>query len=99
VVRVGDRVDDREAEAESVVVVSAAAVESLERLEETLDLLGWDRRAGVRDGEEAVPVAAPGGDLDVSARAVVADRVVDQIVVSRSSSRGSPAVGAAASVA
>ena len=78
-VRVGDRLDDGESQPVAVVVAGAGAVQSLERLEETLDLLGWNGRAGVRDGHEGMPVTSPGGDLDVSAGGVVADRVVDQV--------------------
>jgi hypothetical protein len=36
-----------------VVVVDAGAVESLEGLEEAVDLLGRDHRPGVRDGDDA----------------------------------------------
>ena len=42
-------------------------------------LFGRDGRAGVRDGEEGVPVAGSGGDLEVSGGGVVADCVVDQV--------------------
>ena len=50
---VGDRdcLDDREAEPEPVGAVCAFAVESLEGLEEPVDLIGRDREAGVLDPE------------------------------------------------
>ncbi len=44
----GDGADDGQSEA--VVVVDAGAVESLEGVEEAVDLLGRDHRPGVRDG-------------------------------------------------
>ena len=76
-VRVGDRSDDGESQSVAAVVAGTRAAESLEGLEETLDLFGWDGRAGVRDGQEGVPVAGPGGDRDVATGGVVTDRVVD----------------------
>ena len=79
IVRVGDRLDDGESQSVAAVVAGTGAAQSLEGLEETLDLLGRDGRAGVRDRHEGVPVAGPGGDLDMSAGGVVADRVVDQV--------------------
>ena len=78
-VRGGDRLDDGESQSVSVVVPGTGAAQSLEGLEETLDLFGRDGRAGVRDGHEGAAVAGPGGDLDLSAGGVVADRVVDQV--------------------
>ena len=44
-------------QSEAVLVVDAGAVESLEGVEEAVDLLGRDHRPGVRDGEGGV--AAP----------------------------------------
>jgi hypothetical protein len=46
----GDGADDGQSEA--VVIVDAGAVESPEGLEEAVDLLRRDHRAGVRDGDE-----------------------------------------------
>ena len=56
-----------------------AAVESLERLEDPLELAGGDRRAGVGDGEDGSSVARLGCELDVTAGDVVADRVRDEV--------------------
>src|SRR6202034_4319398 len=75
IVRGGDRLDDRESQSVAAVVPGPGTVQALERLEETLDLPGRDRRARVRDRQIAVPVASSGGDLDVATRPVVADRV------------------------
>jgi hypothetical protein len=44
-----------------------------------LDLVGRHGRAGVRDGQEGVPVAGRGSDLEISAGDVVLDRVVNQV--------------------
>ena len=78
-VRSRDRLDDGESQSVTALVLGTGAAQSLEGLEETLDLLGRDGRAGIRDGHEGVLVAGPGRDLDVSSRGVVADRVVEQV--------------------
>jgi hypothetical protein len=54
----GDGADDGQSEA--VVVVDAGAVESLEGVEEAVDLLGRDHRPGVRDGDDGLAVEAGG---------------------------------------
>ena len=79
VVGVGDRLDDGEAETEAVSVVGAAGVESLERLEDPLELARRDRRAGVRDGEDGATVAGVGCELDVAAVDVVVDGVAEEV--------------------
>ena len=53
----------------------AGGVESLERLEDPLELARRDLRAGVRDGENGSTVAGLGVELDAAAGDVVADRV------------------------
>jgi hypothetical protein len=78
-VRVGDHLDDGESQSVAVVVAGSGAAQSLEGLEETLDLFGRDGPATVRDRHEGVPVAGSGGDVDTSAAGVVAYRVVDQV--------------------
>src|SRR5579862_7218422 len=75
----GDRPDDREAEAVAVFVVGADGVEALERLEETVDLIGRDDRPGVGHGEHGLAVSRLGGDFDASAGDVVPDGVVDEV--------------------
>jgi hypothetical protein len=78
-VRVGDRLDDREPQPMAAVVAGAGPAQPLEGRKEPADLLGRDGGAGVGDRREGVPVAGAGGDLDASESAVVADRVVDQV--------------------
>jgi hypothetical protein len=77
--RVRDRLDDRNSQSVSALVLGTGAVEWLEGLEETLDLFGRYGRAGVSYRCEGVSVAGPGGDFDMSFGGVVADRVVDQV--------------------
>ena len=77
-VGVGDRADDREAETEPVTV-GAAAVESLERLEEPVELGRRDRRAGVRDSEQRATVAGLGREADAAVLDVVLDRVAEEV--------------------
>ncbi len=78
-VRAGDRPNNRESQSVAVARTGTGVAQSLEGSEETLDLLGRDDRAGVRDRHDGVPVAGRGGDLDISAGGVVAYRVVDQV--------------------
>jgi hypothetical protein len=59
----GDGADDGQSEA--VVVVDAGAVESLEGLEEAVDLLTRDHRPGVRDGEDSLVALDP---VEISTR-------------------------------
>src|SRR5581483_9675471 len=75
----GDGADDREAEAVTLLVVGAARVEPLERLEEPVDLAGLDDRAGVRHCEHGIAVVAAGGDTHAAAVDVVSKSVVDEI--------------------
>ena len=72
----GDRADDGEAEALPVGVPDALGAEALERLEEALDLVRRDDRAGVRHREAG---RFAGRDLDPAARDVVPHRVVDEV--------------------
>jgi hypothetical protein len=46
----GDRPDDGEAEAVPILMLHAARVEALERLEETVDFAGRDDRSAVAHG-------------------------------------------------
>jgi hypothetical protein len=78
-VGVGDRLHDREAETEPVLVSRAIAVEPLKGLEQPLDFrLGHDR-SGVHDGDDRVSVPDTGHDLDPSLLGVVPHRVVDEV--------------------
>ena len=76
-VRVGDRVDDRQAKAGAARAgVAAAAHEALEHA--TLEL-GRDAGTVVLDHERGPAVADPGGGADVRARWGVAERVLEQV--------------------
>jgi len=78
-VRRGDGPDDGEAEAVTVALVGAVAVEALERFEETVDLSGRDDRPRVPYGQQGAAAAGPGRDGDASRHLVVAHGVVDQV--------------------
>src|SRR4051812_40559744 len=75
-VGVGDRGDDGQTEAVALGLVGAVGAEALERLEQAVDVGRGDRGAGVADREAA---GRGGGDLDGSARDVVAYGVGDQV--------------------
>src|SRR5438045_9141641 len=75
----GDRLDDREAEAGPVRARGAFRLESLEGLEEALDLAGRDHRPRVRDGAQRPSGSSAGRDLDAAVREIVLDRVVDEV--------------------
>src|ERR1700733_11266743 len=80
VVSRGDRPDDRQSQSVVPVLVPAGAVEPLEGLEQTLDLIRWDRQAGVADREHGVvSVCRAGPHLNPAVGDVVLDRVVDQV--------------------
>ena len=78
-VRVGNRLDDGEAETEAVAVVGASGIESLEWLEDPLELARRDLRAGVGDGEDGVTVAGVGCEADAAAVDVVVDGVAEEV--------------------
>ena len=64
----GDGSNDGQAKAVAVLVMGAVRIETLEWLEEPVDLGGRDDRSGVGDGEHGVSVFGDrGGDLDLSA--------------------------------
>ena len=63
----------------SVLVVGAPGIETLEGLEEPVDFVRWDDRAGVGDREHRCAVGGVGGDVNVPAGDVVADGVVDEV--------------------
>ena len=79
VMGVRDRRDDRQPEAEALAMADPVAGEALERLKQPIDLLGGNHRPGVGDRE--IDLARPGAHRHprVSARIVVAKRVVDQV--------------------
>ena len=58
----GDRVDDGEAESDAIIEAAWVGVESLEGLEESLEVDGWDERAGVGDRENSVSCFGAGCD-------------------------------------
>jgi hypothetical protein len=76
---VGDRLDDGEAEPDTVAETLGVGVESLEGMEEFLDFAGRDQRAGVRDRENGTPRFEASCDLDAAVHGVVADRVRDEV--------------------
>src|SRR5689334_9063046 len=78
-VRGGDGADNGEAKAVTTVAVGGAGAEPLEGLEQAVDRGGRDDRPGVGYRQDGAGVAGPGGDLDISARDVVPDGVVDQV--------------------
>jgi hypothetical protein len=71
--------DDGQAKAVAIAVMGAAAVEALERLEETADVTGWNHVAGVGHREHCLAVCGAGRDSDVPAGDVVADGIVDEV--------------------
>src|ERR1700756_2783828 len=79
VVRVGDRLDDRQAEADTVAVHRAVSTESFERLHELLDRVCRDDRSGIGDGDARASHHALGRDVDVTTLDVVADRIVEEV--------------------
>jgi hypothetical protein len=62
----GNGSDDREAEAMSVLVVSAACVEALERLEEPVDFGARDDWTAVHYGQDGPAIAGVGGDVNLA---------------------------------
>jgi len=79
VVRLGNGVDDGKAKPEAVAPAVTRGCQSLERLEEPLDLVAGDNWPAVGDGKGRNCPAGLGGDLYVSVRVVVTDGVVDQV--------------------
>ena len=77
-VRVGDRLDDGQAQAQSLVA-DAVGGQPLERLEEPVDGGGRDLGSGVGDGKDRAVFPALGGDVDQATRTVVPQRIVDQV--------------------
>jgi hypothetical protein len=78
-VRFSDGGGDGQAEAGSAGLIGSVRVETLEGLEQPLDLSGGYRGAGVGDEQERVPVPCSRGDLDLAAGGVVAQRVVGEV--------------------
>jgi hypothetical protein len=78
-VRGGDGADNGEAKAVTVVAAGGARAEPLERLEQAVDLVGRDDLPGAGHRQDGAGVAGPGGDLDIPARDVVPDGVVDEV--------------------
>src|SRR3954451_101519 len=73
VVSLGDGVDDGETEAVAVAAAVTIGRQSLEGLEEALDLVVGDDRPAVGDREGHLCAGGLGGDLYVPVWAVVAD--------------------------
>jgi hypothetical protein len=78
-VGVRDRAHDREPEPEAVRAARPGSVESLERLEEPIELVRRDLRAGVPDGEDGAVVERRGREADAAAVDVVADRIAQEV--------------------
>ena len=68
-----------EAEPVAVGVAGTCAADPLEGPEESVDLGGRDRRAGVADRDASLAPDRVRGDLDVPFGCVVAQRVVDEV--------------------
>ena len=75
----GDGLDNGEAQAESVVVACPIAGDSLEGLEETVDLVRGQGRAGVGDSERGESVTVLYGHPYTPAGIVVTQGVVDEV--------------------
>jgi hypothetical protein len=75
VVDVGDALDDREAQPDTVSAASGLRGESLEGLKEARELVGRDEPAGVGDGENRMFSLGTGCDFDSAAGDIVTDRV------------------------
>src|SRR5215469_1477201 len=78
-VRGGDGADNGEAKAVTAVAAGGARAEPLERLEQAVDFGGRDDLPGAGHRQDGADVAGPSGDMDISARDVVPDGVVDQV--------------------
>src|SRR5204863_3235740 len=79
-VGLGDRVDDRQAEADAVAAARAARVDAREPLEDARQLLLRDPAALVGDVDGDVTLEAARSQLDRVALRRVRDRVLDQRV-------------------
>jgi hypothetical protein len=77
--RLSDGGGDGQAEAGSAGLIGPVRVETLEGLEQPLDLRGGYRGACVGDEHERVPVPYSRRDLDLAAGDVVAQRVVGEV--------------------
>jgi hypothetical protein len=75
----GDGPDDGQAKAVAAVAPGLARTESLEGLEQAVDLGGRDDRPGVADRQDGPAAAGPGTDQDISAWDVVPHGVIDQV--------------------
>src|SRR5262249_23308028 len=78
-VRGSDGGDNGEAKTVTAVAAGGARAEPLERLEQAVNLRGRDDLPGAGHRQDGAGVAGPGGDLDIPARDVVPDGVVDQV--------------------
>src|SRR5215510_14435393 len=70
--------DNGEAKTVTAVAAGGARAVPLERLEQAVNLRGRDDLPGAGHRQDGAGVAGPGGDLDIPARDVVPDGVVDQ---------------------
>jgi hypothetical protein len=74
-----DRLHDRESEPGPVSGGSCVWAESLERLEQSLELAGRDHRSGVRDREGGASSGGVRDDVEPAVGDVVADGIRDQV--------------------
>ncbi len=79
VVGFGDRLHDGEPEPGPVGRGACLRSESLERLEQAGELTGRNQRAGVCDREGGASCDGGRGDVDLAARNVVTDGVIDEV--------------------
>jgi hypothetical protein len=73
-----DGADDGQPEPRPAGADSLGA-QSLEWLEEAVDLIGRDERASVADGQDCPPVGDGGGDVDPASVDIVPDGVAEQV--------------------
>src|SRR5215831_16857051 len=78
-VRGSDGADDGEAKTVTAIGAGGARTEPLERLEQAVNVRGRDDLPGAGHRQDGAGVAGPCGDLDIPARDVVPDGVVDQV--------------------
>ena len=68
-----------EADAEPARIALLRVIEPREDLEDAVEAVRWDARAGIRHDDDCVIAFAPRGNRDPAARVGVLARVVEQI--------------------
>ena len=77
--RLGDRGDDREPEAQAVGGTDPVGAAALERPDEPGDVIGRDHRARVGHRQHGAALSDPGGHLNRAVRDIVAHGIVDEV--------------------